>query len=169
MKSILLFSMFVFTCAFDTIYDLSFPTADGKTLKMSSLRGSRLIICISNARSTDEQYLKYVNSLQDRVKNLQVLVVPGLEFDGQSEVSKASSLKAVNRMRLIVTQPSWVRKAAGEKQHPLIRWLTDAQLNGHFDVDVNTTEQLFLVDESGNLIGVFDSRVSENTIARVFK
>ena len=169
MKNLVVFLMLTLSGGFTGIYSISFQTADGKLLNMSSFKGTRVLVSVCNAKATDEQYLRYLNGLQNKVKNLQVIVIPGLEFQGQGELSMANSMKQSEKMKLIVAQPSWAGRVSGDKQHPLLKWLTNADLNGHFDVDVKTTEQLFVVDEKGSLVGVFDSRVSEDVIVRMLK
>jgi glutathione peroxidase len=169
MKNIVILLLLSASGVLSGIYDISFAAADGKVLNMSQFKGTRILVSVCNAKSTDEQYLRYLNGLQTKVKNLQVIVIPGLEFQGQGELSRANSMKLSEKMRLIVGQPSWVSRMSGEKQHPLLSWLTNDEMNGHFDVDVSSTEQLFVVNDKGDLVGVFDSRVSEDILMRILK
>ena len=60
-------------------------------------------------------------------------------------------------------------KVKGEDQHPLYSWLTKKSLNGSQDSKVNWNFQKYLVDEEGNLVGVFSSDVGPLDVEIVSK
>ena len=47
----------------------------------------------------------------------------------------------------------------GDKIHPLYNWLTRKELNGVEDSKVKWNFQKYLIDEEGNLVEVFGSKV----------
>ena len=43
--------------------------------------------------------------------------------------------------------------------HPIYTWLTSKELNGYADSQVKWNFNKYLIDEKGNLIGVYGSKV----------
>ena len=48
----------------------------------------------------------------------------------------------------------------GKNQHPLYRWLTNKDVNGHKNSTVKWNFQKYLVDEKGNLVDYFFSNTN---------
>ncbi len=48
----------------------------------------------------------------------------------------------------------------GDNQHPIYKWLTSKALNGVNDYTVNWNFNKFMLDENGQLIGYFSSRIN---------
>ena len=48
----------------------------------------------------------------------------------------------------------------GDAQHPVYNWLCNKTQNGALDASVTWNFNKFLIDESGNLVGYYPSRVS---------
>jgi glutathione peroxidase len=48
----------------------------------------------------------------------------------------------------------------GENQHPVYQWLCNKSQNGALDASVTWNFNKFLIDETGNLVGYYPSRVN---------
>ncbi len=62
-----------------------------------------------------------------------------------------------------------LKKDAKGRQHPLLAWLTDKDQNRHFDQDIETTDKLFFINESGVLYAVLDNMVGAEVISNTLK
>jgi glutathione peroxidase len=52
-----------------------------------------------------------------------------------------------------------VVEVKGENQHPIYQWLTKKSLNGQGDYKISWNFNKFLIDENGNLLAHFPSKV----------
>ena len=52
----------------------------------------------------------------------------------------------------------YTRKTSGSQQHPLFKFLTDKDRNGHFNRDVTGPRNKFVVWTDGELIGVLGAQ-----------
>jgi hypothetical protein len=64
------------------------------------------------------------------------------------------SLKTKSPKEFLVSDSGGVKKDKGERQHPLVRWLTDIKQNQYFDGDVESDLQLYVISESGVLYAI---------------
>jgi glutathione peroxidase-family protein len=84
-----------------------------------------------------------------------IIGIPSLE-DGYTEGNKAVVKKRLNSNKVcfLLTEAMTTRKASGAQQSPLMQWLTNKDLNTHFDQDAKGAGHKFFVDETGELYGV---------------
>lgn len=98
---------------------------------------------------------------------MRVIAVPALDF-GKSE-NNSDYAKLVNELSLdfVVAKAVHTRKSAGPKQHSLFKWLTDVNENSHFNYDVETIGQLFIVSKNGVLYSVLGAGVTKDVLKQV--
>jgi glutathione peroxidase len=142
-----------------SIYDYSFTTIEGIQTSLNSYQGKKIIILtLPISQNTENNiYLQRLDSLSKAHQgNVVMIGVPSFE-DGYS-IEGSNNLKTWYRSILdsqfLISKGLHTRKSSS--QEPLFKWLTDKDLNRHFDLDVEGAGQQFFISETGNLYGVID-------------
>jgi glutathione peroxidase-family protein len=151
------------------VYTIQFQDASGKTISMGSYKGKKIIVAVINAKSPDVSYLRYLNQLQAKSSSYQIIAVPSTEFTGLSDPTRINQVKTTEKLAIVVAKPGELKKDAKGRQHPLLAWLTDKNQNQHFDQDIETTDKLFFINESGVLYAVLDNMVGAEVISNTLK
>lgn len=124
----------------------SFPVGNKKVL---------FVTC--NTNSVDWVFLHKIDSLlYSSSNNIDVVLLPLMDFG--KVVSDSGFVKSVNvdnQLDFFISDYLFGRKSFGDKQSYVTKWLTDVNLNGHFNIDITEDGQMFLLDERGSLFGVF--------------
>lgn len=179
MKYILSVLLFVSMTAFYTplpgIYDYDIVLADGQTHSLSEYQGRKMMIVILPATRTteDSAYFSRIDSIGSaNTGQLTVIAVPSYE-DGFTDDSTAGLLQWYQRIldsNVVVTQGMHTHLAVPE-QHALFSWLTHASVNGHFDEDIAGPGQMYFINETGELYGMFmpDSKWSDSVISQMLQ
>lgn len=152
-----------------TIYDLDIQTPDGNKISMSNYKGRKIMIVSVSSDNLKPEDLNFWDSLQTSNPSLTVLLVPANDLGqaiGDSTILAIDSSLSTN---IILSEGVLVKKAEGQNQDPLLQWLTHSNENTHFNMDVTTTEQIYVVSESGILYAVLEKGVSETVIDEVLK
>lgn len=90
---------------------------------------------------------------------LVVIGFPCDQFMGQ-ELNSESEIRSFCSNEFHVTFPmTTVVEVKGENQHPIYQWLTQKSLNGKGDYKVSWNFNKFLIDENGQLLEHFQSKV----------
>jgi len=91
--------------------------------------------------------------------NVNRLVVIGLPLKDLGGFVPDSTLitvlKAQLELSFVISRPVYGSKLSGDLQHPLAKWLTFASENGHFSKDLKEDGEMFMLNEKGQLFGVF--------------
>lgn len=165
-----LIALLTFSVSGKSFYSLDVKRYDGKKISMSSFRGKKIIIT-AFARSThDDGYLKYLSSFQlQKYSNLIIIAVPATDFSEETPNSKQLITKESLPENIILTESMKVNKRSVTDQAPLFQWLTKAEENTHFDVDVLRDDQLFFISESGTLYAILDKSAGTGVIEKVLQ
>ncbi|MEP7373202.1 MAG: hypothetical protein ABI675_07390 [Chitinophagaceae bacterium] len=167
----LLFSsaiLLLFFLGRESIYDINIQiVSSGQPVSMSSFANQKIIIATINAVNPDTVQLRYFDSLQTADKSLIIIAVPVVDSSGAGNDRQFAKLQKSMSLDFIITRPARVTKNAGAKQHALFRWLTNVTGNGHFDTDVRTPGQLFIISRSGILYSVLESNVPARILSGV--
>jgi glutathione peroxidase-family protein len=151
------------------VYTIQFQDVSGKTISMGSFKGKKVIVAVINAKSPDISYLRYLNQMQAKSTSYQIIAIPSTEFAGQSDPTRLNQVRTSEKLAIIVARPGELKKDAKGRQHPLLAWLTDKDQNRHFDQDIETTDKLFFINESGVLYAVLDNMVGAEAISNTLK
>jgi len=90
---------------------------------------------------------------------LVVLGFPCDQFLGQ-ELNTEKEIRSFCTNKFHVTFPmTTVVEVKGNDQHPIFQWLTQKSMNGKGDYKVSWNFNKFLIDENGNLMEYFSSKV----------
>jgi glutathione peroxidase-family protein len=151
-----------------SIYNLSYQTTTGKVLALSDYKGKKLLIATCSSSSLLKlNSINYWDSLKATNPNLNILIIPAIDIIDISDTSNFQSALKSTSSKVAFARLSLVRKDNGPNQHMILQWLTHKEQNLHFDEDVDSDNQLFLISESGVLYAVLGKGVPQNILANV--
>lgn len=145
----------------EPFHSLSIVSLNGKdTIELSDYRGKK-ILCVNVASECG--YTKQYADLQrlyERYKDSLVIIgFPCNQFGGQ-EPGEASEIQDFCSKNYGVTFPLTEKiDVKGDNTHAVYKWLTQKSKNGVGDYEVSWNFNKFLIDENGNLLGYFPSKV----------
>lgn len=160
MKRVLFFISLFWLVGFTepgSIYNFSIVTPDGNELSLNSFEGKKLMIVILPSTTTPEDtaMLLQLNSLNETYKDSVTMIgVPSYE-DGFTDDDASYLLDFYQTMlgeSFVITGGMHTRKVEGQAE--LFSYLTNAELNGHFDEDVTGVGQKFFINSTGMLTGI---------------
>ncbi|MBC7381394.1 MAG: glutathione peroxidase [Bacteroidia bacterium] len=144
-----------------SFYDLSIKDLSGnRTIKMSEFKDKK-VLCVNVASECGytPQY-EGLQKLADTYKNKLVIIgFPCNQFGGQEPGTVAeieNFCKKNYGVTFLLTEKIDVK---GTHQHPVYQWLTQQTLNGKSDAAVIWNFNKFLIDENGNWLAYFPSKV----------
>ena len=152
------------TTAFDStnsFYSFTLKNIDGWPIALSRYEGKVLLVVnvASECRFTDQYanlqrlYMKY------RDQGFVVLGFPTNNFGKQEPGSNAEIKEFVTSQYNIMFPMFSKISIAGEKIHPLYRYLTSSEASGEFAGPVTWNFNKFLIDKDGTTIARFGSEV----------
>ena len=149
------------------IYDLKVQTLEGKTISFSALHGKKIVIAEFSAGVPDNNFLQTLESLKQGTKNLYLIAVPALDFSDATSIESLLKLKTTLKLSFDITEPAMIKKNGSGKQSVLFKWLTHASDNKHFDVDIDSDQQLYVINEKGTLYSMIGKGTEKKMIKEV--
>jgi glutathione peroxidase len=143
-----------------SFFSYNLTLLNGGTLQLSNHAHKKiLLVNIASGSPHANQVIELQQLQQQFADSLLVIAVPGNSFGNESKDSAAlaSWLYDSLHVSFAVTTPALV---TGTAAHPLYAWLADASLNGGSSTVPTKDFQKFLLDQNGDLIGIFNSEVS---------
>lgn len=138
-----------------SIYTQSFTNIDGGTVALSGYQGKKILFVIApmlgdtlKVNDLAAFWAKY----PDSVKLVGIMSTE----EGYADSNKAA-IKSMYQSRgitIVLTGGMYTKKAAGNNQGGIMKWLTDKTVNKRYDTDASETGQLFFVNEAGKLFSV---------------
>lgn len=135
------------------IYDISVPTANGKSQSLADFKGKVLLIVNTASKCGFTPQYKELEELYQRYKhrNFVVLGFPCNQF-GQQEKGSNQEIQTFCQINYGVSFPVFGKiDVKGEGAHPLFKYLTE-QKTGWFGDVVKWNFTKFLVDDQGTVI-----------------
>ena len=164
---ILLYSGQLF--AQSSIYDQTVQSEKGKTISLSDYKGKKLLIAVvSTDNLKKKDAINYWDSLQTSNPGVVVFVIPADDISKDTDTTN-NNTQQTSSDKVTVTSIASAKKDKGSSQHPLMQWLTHVVKNSHFDADVETDIQLYVISESGLLYAVLEKGVRQQLIDDVLK
>ena len=160
MKLILILSLLLTTSS-ASIYDFKIKELDSeKEIALASFKGKKfLIVNVASKCGFTPQYEDLQKLSMQYDDELVVLGMPCDQFMGQ-ELDTEVAIKQFCTDKFHVTFPmTTVIDVKGDNQHPIYQWLTKKSMNGKGDYSVSWNFNKFLIDENGNLLDYFPSKV----------
>ena len=164
-KFILFFSLMVLSQTIaaqsKSIYDYSFINIEGDNVDMKEFKGKTILIVNTASKCGFTGQYEQLQELHEQYKDQLVLIgFPCDQFGGQ-EPGSEEEIKGFCQKNYGVTflMASKIN-VKGEEQHPLYQWLTQLDLNNVEDSKVGWNFTKYLIDNEGNYIDHFKSKVS---------
>ena len=177
MKTLIISSLLSVLLSGSSIYDFKVAGLDGKEIDFSAFKGKKVLIVNTASKCGNTPQYTDLQKLYDKYKNKLVIVgFPANNFGGQ-EPGENAEIEEFCKKNYGVTFPMAAKVSVkGDDIAPIYKWLT--QQSGEMakkmtpktsadyawrdflrnPVSWNFTK--FLVDENGNLVGVFHNKVS---------
>ena len=164
MKLLVLLTMLFGLYGGSGFYKIQLQRLDGKIINTASYQGKKVIIAIVDGETPDLVQLRFLDSLQRNSLNLEVIGVLTEDFGKKARLKDVKD-STIN-MQLTVTKPLKVKKNKAD-QHALLTWLTTQKENLHFDIEVQSEGQLFLISGKGTLYSVLIKETPREVISKV--
>tara|TARA_B110000285_G_scaffold82949_1_gene95463 strand:+ start:35 stop:556 length:522 start_codon:yes stop_codon:yes gene_type:complete len=160
MFSILLLCLSFFTQTSSTVYDFSIKDIDGKEINLEEYKGKKILfVNVASKCGYTRQYEGLQKLYEENKENLVIIGLPCNQFMHQ-EPGTNEEIKSFCTKNYGVTFPITEKiNVKGGEIHPLYNWLTRKELNGLVESKVKWNFQKYLINEEGNLIQVFGSKV----------
>ena len=143
------------------IYDITLTTIDGNQIVLSQFKGKKLLILLLPLSSQDTTLsANDIERLQTKYQSsLVVIGIPSWEAGYKTQdADKLKKTYKDSRANIIITEGMKVKKGTG--QFFLFQWLTNKDMNRHFDHDTRGVGSKFFVDEEGELYAVMGPNLS---------
>lgn len=145
-----------------SFYDLGSETLEGSDFQFSALKGKRLLIVNTASECGYTPQYEQLQDLHEKFggDNFAVIGFPSNDF-GKQEPGSNEDIKAFCQKNYGVSFSMMAKTpVTGDEKHPVYAWLTDKELNGVDNAEVNWNFNKFLVDENGKWVAYFPSGVS---------
>jgi hypothetical protein len=158
--------LFSFGLLAQTPYEIYFPLAQGHTFNMNFCQGKKIMVTVFDASSPDISFLSKLDSIQNANSNKLIFIAVPIQDLGTPLID--SSLYRMIRtdagIQCILPAHGYGGKSYNNLQHPLLKWVTHVEYNKHFDRDILSDGQIFMIDEQGELFGSFGKTVPVQVI-----
>jgi glutathione peroxidase len=130
-------------------------------LCLNDFKGKKiLLVNVASECGFTKQYADLEKLYTTYKDKLVIIGFPCNQFGGQ-EPGTEEEIATFCSSKFAVTFPLTTKiYVKGDKQHPIYKWLTSKTLNGVNDYSVNWNFNKFMLDENGQLIGYFSSRIN---------
>lgn len=145
----------------DSFHDFSIQALNSEEMiEFSEFKGKKILLVNTASKcGFTYQYEDLEKLYQEYKEDLVIVGFPCNQFmfqESGSEEKIASFCQKNYGVSFPMTQKINVK---GRKQHPIYKWLTSKELNGVDDYKVAWNFNKFLLNEEGELIGHFSSKV----------
>lgn len=143
-------------------YSLEIPSLNGeKKIRMADYKGKKiLIVNVASKCGFTPQYEGLQKLNEEFSDTLQIIGFPCNQFLWQ-EPGGPDKIAEFCQLNYGVTFPLTEKiKVKGSGKHPIYNWLTSKELNGKDNYKVSWNFHKFLLDENGNLLEHFGSKIT---------
>jgi len=143
-----------------SIYEFKVEGLDGGTVDFSSFKGKKILIVNTASKCGFTKQYEGLEKLYEQYKDKLVIVgFPANNFGGQEPGTNAD-IKEFCKKNYGVTFPMAAKVSVkGDDTAPIFKWLCSKAENGVLDAEIKWNFGKFLLDEKGNLITYFPSKV----------
>ncbi|MFI5185586.1 MAG: glutathione peroxidase [Chitinophagales bacterium] len=141
------------------LYSLNITAIDGTTIKMSQFQGKKILIVNTASNSIYVNQYASLEQLYEKYKDsLVIIACPSNDFKNEtgSSVSIQNLVTTKYNIHYILTSKQVV---TGKNISPLYKWLSQSSQNGTMDGPVIGDFCKYLIDNKGDIIGVFSDLV----------
>lgn len=144
-----------------SIYDFKVEGLDGGTIDFAAFKGKKILIVNTASQCGYTPQYEGLEKLYETYKEKLVIVgFPANNF-GAQEPGTNSEIKEFCKKNYGVTFPMAAKiSVKGDDTAPIYQWLCKKSENGVLDAEIKWNFGKFLLDEKGNLIAYFPSKVT---------
>lgn len=144
----------------NTVYNFKVQDIDGGTIDFHQFKGKKiLIVNVASKCGFTPQYADLEKLYETYKDKLVIIGFPANNFASQ-EPGTNSEIKAFCTGKYNVTFPMAAKVSVkGDDIAPIYDWLTHKSKNGVLDAEITWNFNKFLLNEKGELITKFDSKV----------
>jgi glutathione peroxidase len=144
-----------------SIYDFKVEALEGGTIDFSAFKGKKILIVNTASKCGLTPQYEGLQKLYDTYKEKLVIVgFPANNFGGQ-EPGTNTEIKEFCKQNYGVSFPMAAKVSVkGEDIAPIYKWLCSKAENGVLDAEIKWNFGKFLLDEKGNLLNYFPSKVT---------
>ncbi|AOM79891.1 glutathione peroxidase [Pedobacter steynii] len=160
MNTLLILLSLMFTPPAKSIYDFSFKTIDGKEVKLSKFKGKKILIVNTASKCGYTPQYEALEKLHKQYGKEVVLIgFPAGNFGGQELATNAEIQDFCKKNFGVTFLLSEKVSVKGADINPLFKYLTSIE-NPDFTGDINWNFEKFLINEKGQLVHRFRSKVT---------
>lgn len=153
------------------IYSFKVEALDGGSIDFSKFKGKKILVVNTASKCGYTPQYKGLEELYQKYKDKLVIVgFPANNFGGQ-EPGTNTEIKEFCTKNYGVTFPMAAKVSVkGDDQAAIFKWLCNKSENGVLDAEIKWNFGKFLLDEKGNLVAYFPSKVepmSEEIISKL--
>ncbi len=143
-----------------SIYDFKVEALDGSTIDFSKYKGKKILVVNTASKCGYTKQYEGLEKLYEQYKDKLVIVgFPANNFGGQ-EPGTNTEIGEFCKKNYGVTFPMAAKiSVKGDDTAPIYKWLCSKAENGVLDAEIKWNFGKFLLDENGNLISYFPSKV----------
>ncbi len=147
-----------------TIYDFKIKAIDGSTIDFSKFKGKKILIVNTASKcGFTPQYHGLEKLYEAHKDNLVIIGFPSDNFANQ-EYHNDDSISSFCKKNYGVTFPLTTRvDVKGPNTTPVFKYLCSKDENGVLDATISWNFNKFIIDENGNLLQHFDSKVTPDS------
>ncbi|PTS91532.1 glutathione peroxidase [Pedobacter sp. HMWF019] len=159
MNTLLIFLSLFFTPP-KSVYDFTIKTIDGKEVKLSKFKGKKILIVNTASKCGFTPQYEALEKLHKEYGDKVVLIgFPAGNFGGQELATNAAIQDFCKKNFGVTFLLSEKVSVKGADIDPLFQYLT-TQSNPDFTGDINWNFEKFLINEKGELVHRFRSKVT---------
>lgn len=143
-----------------SVYDFTMKDIDGHDVKLDSYKGKVLLLVNTASQCGYTPQYEGLEKIYEKYKaqDFVVLGFPANNFGGQEPGTNAE-IKEFCTLKYKTSFPIFAKiSVKGTDQHPLYKYLTNAETNPKFAGEIKWNFNKFLVDKNGKIIQRFDSK-----------
>ncbi|MEL6862871.1 MAG: glutathione peroxidase [Bacteroidota bacterium] len=144
-----------------SIYQFKAEGIGGEEIDFADFEGKKLLIVnVASECGYTPQYQQLQELYEEFKDKLVVIGFPSNDFGGQ-EPGTNGEIRAFCTTHFGVNFPMAAKiSVTGNQQHPIYQWLTQKDLNGREDSQVAWNFHKYLIDEKGQFVQSYPSRIS---------
>ncbi|HEY1870102.1 MAG TPA: glutathione peroxidase [Chitinophagaceae bacterium] len=147
-----------------SIYDFKIKALDGGTIDFAKFKGKKiLVVNTASMCGFTPQYAGLEKLYEEHKDKLVIIGFPSDNF-GNQEYHDNDSISTFCKKNFGVTFPLTTRvDVKGANTTPVFKYLCDKNENGVLDAVISWNFNKFIIDEHGNLLQHFDSKVTPDS------
>jgi glutathione peroxidase len=144
-----------------SIHDFKVEALDGSTIDFATFKGKKILIVNTASKCGYTPQYEGLEALYKKYQDKLVIVgFPANNFGGQ-EPGTNGEIKEFCKKNYGVSFPMAAKVSVkGDDVAPIYKWLCSKTLNGVLDAEIGWNFGKFLLDEKGQLINYFPSKVT---------